>query len=217
MMKQFDLNEWLQDKNRKVVTRRGNLVRIICSDRKHGEDDLPIVFLEEINGGEFLLTCRNDGRSDNYDTQYDLFFADDEEQLTELQTTLEEDCDYYVNLYNDGTTREELREWIKGWCPRIIDLARKELEENYYTTVLDDRMVFKSELHVTDLQFAYSMGKQDALKDLPKWKKFLEEYEELDFHAILLEDNERVVLTDHLEKGDYYIKSEDLKTLPKED
>lgn len=76
-MEQFSLEKWLQDKSRKIVTRRGNPVRIICTDRKHGKDDLPIVFLEEIECGEFLLTCRDDGRSDNYDTQYDLFFADE--------------------------------------------------------------------------------------------------------------------------------------------
>lgn len=51
----------------------------------------------------------------------------EKEELTELQTTLEEDCDCYVKLYNEGKTREELREWIKGWSPRIIDLAEKEL------------------------------------------------------------------------------------------
>jgi hypothetical protein len=78
-MEQFNLEEYKKNPNRKVVTRRGNPVRIICTDRKHGEDDLPIVFLEECsNGGEFLLTCRNDGSCDNYDTQYDLFFADEE-------------------------------------------------------------------------------------------------------------------------------------------
>lgn len=126
-MQHFNLEEWLQDKSRKIVTRRGNPARIICTDRKHGEDDLPIVFLEENNGGEFLLTCRNDGRCDIYETPYDLFFTEDEEELTELQKALEEDCDCYVNLYNDGKTREELREWIKGWCPRIIDLTRREI------------------------------------------------------------------------------------------
>lgn len=172
-MEQFSLEKYLENKSRKVVTRRGNPVRIICTDRKHGEDELPIVFLEEIFNGEFLLACTKDGRGDyHYDSQYDLFFADEEEkpqsieipfgardsefikdeyyipegceariegnkviiekiqkeeELTELQKTLEEDCDCYVNLYNDGKTREELREWIKCWCHRIIDLVRKEI------------------------------------------------------------------------------------------
>ena len=79
-MEKFDLSLWLKDKSRKVVTRRGNPVRIICTDRKHGEDDEPIVFLEQCNKGEFLLSCRKDGRSEIYDTPYDLFFADEEEK-----------------------------------------------------------------------------------------------------------------------------------------
>ena len=126
-MEQFSLEKYLENPSCKVVTRRGNPVRIICTDRKHGEDNLPIVFLERCHNGEFLLACRKDGRCDTYDTQYDLFFADENDELTELQKTLEEDCDYYVNLYNDGKTREELREWIKCWCNSIIDLAKKEI------------------------------------------------------------------------------------------
>lgn len=34
MRKQFDLSLWLQDKSRKVVTRDGNPVRIVCWDLK---------------------------------------------------------------------------------------------------------------------------------------------------------------------------------------
>lgn len=105
-MEQFNLDTWLENKSRKVVTRRGNPVRIICTDRKHGKDDLPIVFLEENNGGEFLLTCRNDGRCDNYDTQYDLFFADNEpynpykaaiESIAEMVVKYEPYCKFDID------------------------------------------------------------------------------------------------------------------------
>lgn len=36
-MKQFDLKEYLKDPNKKVVTRDGRNVRIICTDRKGTE------------------------------------------------------------------------------------------------------------------------------------------------------------------------------------
>lgn len=169
-MQQFSLEKWLENPSRKVVTRRGNPVRIICTDRKHGEDDLPIVFLEESNGGEFLLTCRNDGRCDNYDTQYDLFFADEKEELTEFEKELEKFRAHI--LTTSGEKYDKNGECvIKNVSKTLLDLARKELESNYYDKVLDDRMVFKAELHATDLQTAYNMGKQDALKDLPRLKK----------------------------------------------
>ena len=82
-MEKFSLEKYLENPSRKVVTRRGNPVRIICTDRKHGEDELPVVFLEECsNGGEFLLSCKSDGTSgEHYATQYDLFFADVKEKL----------------------------------------------------------------------------------------------------------------------------------------
>lgn len=206
-MQQFSLEKWLENPSRKVVTRRGNPVRIICTDRKHGEDDLPIVFLEESNGGEFLLTCRNDGRCDNYDTQYDLFFADEKEELTEFEKELEKFRAHI--LTTSGEKYDKNGECvIKNVSKTLLDLARKELESNYYDKVLDDRMVFKAELHATDLQTAYNMGKQDALKDLPKWKNVsgkngagTKDYKIVGYYLV---------------KGNYAIYLEDLEKLPKE-
>ena len=123
-MEKFLLEKYLENSSRKVVTRRGNPVRILCTDRKHGEDDLPIVFLEESNGGEFLLTCRNDGRCDNYDTQYDLFFADEEEELTEFEKTLD------IFAYNSKleASNPNYYDWLlKSTALNLLDLARKEL------------------------------------------------------------------------------------------
>lgn len=174
-MKQFNLEEWLQDKSRKVVTREGEDVEIIHTNSPVPHH--PIVgFIDKS-----IYTWTIDGKliyGKKEQDKNDLFFAD--EELTELQKTLEEDCDCYVNLYNDGKTREELRKWIKAWCPRILSLARKEL-----------------------------------LKDLPKWKKETED-KDLEKHIAILEDG-KVLLSNYLEKGDYYIDLEDLKTLPKEE
>lgn len=140
-MERFDLNTWLEDKSRKIVTRDGKQARIICYDVKKGKQDdynVPIIALvdrgEEF--GEMSYYYSEDGRflrNPDHTHNFDLFFADEEEELTELQKTIEEDCDYYAKLYNEGYTREELREWIKCWCHCIIDLARKEIEkENPY-------------------------------------------------------------------------------------
>lgn len=134
-MKQFNLEEWLQDKSRKVMTRDGRSVRIICTDANEETPIAALVTVKDI--GLYKLATAlytKDGRYGVGNSPYDLFFADEEDELTELQKTLEEDCDYYAKLYNDGYTREELREWIKCWCNSIIDLARKELEkENPYS------------------------------------------------------------------------------------
>lgn len=75
-MKQFNLEEYLANPSRKVVTRKGKDVRIICTDRRNLY--LPIVALvvegirEEENvryytkDGQFSATCSSD---------LDLFFA----------------------------------------------------------------------------------------------------------------------------------------------
>lgn len=163
-MEQFSLDKWLKDKSRKVVTRRGNPVRIICTDRKHGEDDLPIVFLEENNGGEFLLTCRNNGRCDNYDTQYDLFFADDGEKLTEFEKELQiiiSEASHWTS--DDGSMSTYCQfgdKEIKKISAQVLDLARKEIKKE-----------FKDEEYFRLITEHYKQGKQDALKDLPRLKK----------------------------------------------
>ena len=202
-MEQFSLEKYLENTNRKVVTRRGNSVRIICTDRKHGEDELPIVFLEEYINGEFLMTCRKDGRSDNYDTQYDPFFADEEEKLTEFEDKL-----LAFALMFNANIEEEKIEYVKECAETLLDLARKELEANYYTIVLDDRMVFKSDLHDRDMQGAYELGKQDALKDLPKWKKVDSNPAKFQYNL----QGKRLY-----KDGEYYIELSDLETLPKEE
>lgn len=152
-MEQFSLEKYLENTRRKVVTRRGNPVRIICTDRKHGEDDLPIVFLEEINGGEMLLTCKSDGRSDNnYDTQYDLFFADDGEELTEF--------DYAVlSIISDHNSHtDSIEAFAKRSSKKLLDLARKEI----CLTCKEYSRGYKEGL---------KLGREDILKDLPKWRK----------------------------------------------
>lgn len=208
-MEQFSLEKYLENTSRKVVTRRGNPVRIICTDRKHGEDDEPIVFLEQCNKDEFLLSCRKDGRSEIYDTPYDLFFADEEEELTNFEKELQaiiSDASHWIS--DDGSISTYCQfgdKEIKRISAQILDLARKELEANYYTKVIDDRMVFKSELHEQSLQTAYDMGKQDALKDLPKWKK-------------ITKREQNYLAYGYLSHDEYYLSIQELKDkLPKEE
>lgn len=60
IMKQFNLDEYLKNPSRKVVTRDGLNARIICTDRK--DLKYPIVALIETkSGGEFLQYYTKDG------------------------------------------------------------------------------------------------------------------------------------------------------------
>ena len=74
-MKQFNLEEYLKTPSRKVVTRNGSKVRIICTDKK---GDCPIVALITTLDGvaEETVTYKENGKffgDSSY--KYDLFFA----------------------------------------------------------------------------------------------------------------------------------------------
>lgn len=58
-MKQFDLQEYLKNSDREIVTRAGCKVRILCTDRNH--PTRPIIALVQIDGGENIYSYRKDG------------------------------------------------------------------------------------------------------------------------------------------------------------
>lgn len=194
-MEQFSLEKYIENPNSKVVTRRGNPVRIICTDRKHGEDDLPIVFLEECHNGEFLLACRKDGRSDTYDTPYDLFFADEKKELTEFEEKLVD----LVSGWCDSHL-ETPEEYINKHSQTLLDLARKEIEKEIIKEV-EQKVINNTYAY----QNGYENGKQDALKDLPKWRR--------DCFFI----NITSVVDDRLYYNGYYIDINELEKLPKQE
>lgn len=74
-MKQFNLQEYLANPSRQVVTRDGRKVRIICTDRK---GDTPIIALvyNANEGLEYSYSFYSDGKFfRNRDEKSDLFFA----------------------------------------------------------------------------------------------------------------------------------------------
>ena len=201
-MKQFNLSEWLANPSRKVVTRDGREVTIEKTDiHIHGMSHMILGKYSDI----YEIWYSN-GRI-NYtgsDCNLDLFFADEEEELTEFEKAIYIDictivtaCDGMV--YGD----KELKPIVKGIAKDLLDLARKELEATGWR---DSMRKYKE---------AYEQGKQDVLEDFPKWKKS-SEHKDFQEHLAILEDN-KVLLTNYLEEGDYYIVLNDLKTLPKEE
>ena len=75
-MKQFNLQEYLANPNRQVVTRDGRKVRIICTDRK-GLDVKPIVALITLPNCDEIVKCFwADGiEVRGEENRNDLFFA----------------------------------------------------------------------------------------------------------------------------------------------
>ena len=90
-MKQFNLEEYLKDPNKKVVTRDGRNARIICTDRQGGNH--PILALCTMsNESENLYSYFPNGRmylNADADSCLDLFFAPEKKKG-------------YINVYRNG-------------------------------------------------------------------------------------------------------------------
>lgn len=73
-MKQFNLEEYLKNPTKKVITRNGRSARIICTDAK---GNFPIIALvETYNGAETVIRLNENGHFYNDTEDYhDLFFA----------------------------------------------------------------------------------------------------------------------------------------------
>ena len=80
-MKQFNLEEYLANPSKKVVTRMGRKVRIICTDR---EDSIyPIISLikDDNRELEILVTYTKDGIPAEYiEAYYTLFFVTEKKE-----------------------------------------------------------------------------------------------------------------------------------------
>lgn len=79
-MKPFNLEEYLANPNRKIITRDGRNARIICTDAKCacGKEEYPIVALieREQKDKEYVVSYLKEGRfTKDITSELDLFFA----------------------------------------------------------------------------------------------------------------------------------------------
>ena len=108
-MKPFSLEEYLANPNRKVITRDGRNVRIVCTDAKQPN---PIIALVELpNHYESVILYSKTGKfwTNGTSNPHDLFFATEKHEG-------------WINVYKSGfswslgmniwPTEEEAKEWI---------------------------------------------------------------------------------------------------------
>ena len=194
-MKQFSLDKYLENPSRKVVTRDGRVVRIICCDAKNSKPIVALVLTRSISQREFdelTVSYFNDGTYYGKATEdfLDLFFADEEEKSKSIEIPFgAKDSEFVRDEYHipegceariegnkviiEKVQKEELTEFekvvqsilnephyqdiqaVKQWSKTLLDLARKELEKEIGDKCWE----------------AHLKGEEEALKDLPKWKK----------------------------------------------
>ena len=221
-MEQFSLEKYLENPSRKVTTRLGNReVRIICWDRKNNNNRPIITLMIDPDGNEYVTFHTKNGfvdEKEKYIDKRDLFFADEEEELTKFEKVVQ-------SMLNEPHFQDI--EAVKQFSKTLLNLAREELEKS----IEDDAIEFaKSYMEDVNPSFekvqeseelwkwkmsclrginkAYTRGKQDASKSLPKWKKCDDNLPYSHIGGL----NKRYLI-----KNGYCIKISDLETLPKEE
>lgn len=121
-MKEFSLEEYLAHPERKVVTREGKKVRIICTDAKSIYPVMGLV--DEGIFGERFVSCQKNGRGSNdiFESKDDLFFVEKNERNHEG----------WMNLYKKGFGL------VKGGDVYNSEEEAKKIaagDEDYITTI----------------------------------------------------------------------------------
>lgn len=112
-MEQFSLEKYLENPSRKVVTRSGHNVRILCTDQRGNMPIVAIIEFETLDGVQMFYS---DGKNESH-REYDLFFAD-EEELTEFEKAVEKTMPYKIPI-----------DMLKSTSQQLLELARKEIEK----------------------------------------------------------------------------------------
>lgn len=114
-MEQFSLEKYLANPSRKLVTRDGKNVRILCTNRKLYSAEVVGLAMNN-DGTEGLLSWSKQGKSLILnDSSFDLFFAPEKhEGYVNVYRSLDKDCAYYLgNIYNSKAEAEDTRENTK--------------------------------------------------------------------------------------------------------
>ena len=112
-MEQFSLEKYLANPSRKLVTRDGCPVRILCTDKKSYNEQI-VGLIKGDNGMEFISTWTQQGKSFfNSDTPNDLFFAPEKHEG-------------WVNILRAGECRY-MREYIYDSKEKAEEIAKENI------------------------------------------------------------------------------------------
>ena len=124
-MRPFNLEEYLKNPSRKIVTRDGRNVRVLCTDAK---GDYPIVALIATLDGsiEFVCKFKKDGHfldNDDNNSNLDLFFVPEKHER--WVNLYKEDDNIYASINTFKTKKEA--ETLS--CSSCIATVKVEWEE----------------------------------------------------------------------------------------
>lgn len=127
-MKQFNLGEYLKNPLRKVVTRDGRNVRILCTDREGSVYPIVALIKDDNREMEILVTYTKDGRPVEYnEAYYTLFFAPEKHEGW-INVFDSRDGSKYLGDSRVFKTKEDAEEAGKNWS-HYITSVKIEWEE----------------------------------------------------------------------------------------
>ena len=193
-MEQFSLEKYLENPNCKIVTRDGRQATILKCNAENTR--FPIIGTIITNGIEEPYSWTENGGTmipEFGEIQSDIFFANEENGLTEFERELEMMMVSFSNGNLGSDVRKEMpKQMLHDYAHRLLDLARKEILEEFRSR---EELFYKN---------GFEIGRESALKDLPKLRKDC-------FHNITS------VVDGRLYYNGYYIDINELEKLPKED
>lgn len=194
----------------KVETKDGREVRIVCWDVNNSYSsvhDNILALVKSESGVEHALFYAQNGYclSDSSRVgRKDLFLVTPEPELTPLEdllsTYLKNDFEYF------STKKWDEKKWnevMRIQAAELLSIARKQLQPEI------DAEIEKAYKTADEVQ--YRKGREEALKDLPRWKK------------VGLNTGQTTLVIgytgeeDKLYRNGYVISLSDLEKLPKED
>lgn len=127
-MKQFSLEEYLANPWRKLVTRDGCPVRILCTDRKSYNEQIVGLIMND-NGMESVFTWTQQGKQYlNMDTPNDLFFAPEKHEGW-INIRRSDSNGYYIGQNKLYNSKEEADEVAKLNDSTFIKTLKIEWED----------------------------------------------------------------------------------------
>lgn len=128
-MKKFNLDEYLKNPQKKVITRDGVPVRIICTDKvcDNKGSQKPIIALVNFGNKEVVYPYSSDGVSSPLLSEYDLFFASEKrEGWINIYKYNFRDNSWVTSFYN---TKEEAEAAIGSGLVDYISTIKIQWEE----------------------------------------------------------------------------------------
>lgn len=216
----FTLEAWLKDKSQKVETRDGRPVKIISFEMTD-TNDCPIAAQFRLCAGTpvvYLFDKAGHYKGEG-DSNYDLFIITPEPELSEFEQKVrvcvtknltthikDENGEMSSTVFIDDDTAKKMATELLAIAEReIVNRVAKECYKDDFC--IEDTVKFNE---------GYKLGKEVALKDLPRWKKATEK-ERFNERMIVLVGNNNLLCTNYAEDGEYYIPFSSLEKLPKED